>query len=394
MDVNVIEDEREFTTIWESWDELSAITSQPYCSPAWMTAWWRHARPRGAQLRTIVVREGDRLTGIAPFFAHRTITGITRYRLLGARCSARVDLLALPGREAAVGAALARSLDRVLPRPGSILFEGVRESSPWPALLSSSGSPNRPLSFMTEFELEAPFVVTADGGFETWLAGRSRNLRQSLRRKRRHLEREGATFGRLTAEDDLESALSDFARLHRLRWDDRGGSGVMVRGVEQMLREAGRDLLRLGRFDLWRTEVHGQCISSHLFLTAGEETTYWLGGFDPDWARYQPSMLTLMDAIEHAFDRHLQRVDLGTGAQPYKLRFTDQVESVRCVNAIPKGELGLLARADLLPRRARRAASERLSPKTKRRIRGVVGRAHLLLPAARHPGPEGTRAPS
>ena len=382
MDVTVIEDEREFTAIWESWDDLAAITSQPYCSPAWMSAWWRHAKPRGAHLRTIVVREGDRLTGIAPFFAHKTLTGITRYRLLGARCSARVDLLALPGREAEVAAELTRCLDRIQPRPRSILFEGVRESSPWPALLSTAGPPTRPLSLVTEFGLEAPFVVTADGGFEAWLAGRSRNFRQSLRRKRRQLEREGATFGRLTDEDGLEQALADFARLHRLRWDERGGSGVMVRGVEQMLREAGRHLLRLGRFDIFRTEVHGRCISSHLFLTAGGETTYWLGGFDPVWARYQPAMLTLLDAVEHAFDRQIKRVDLGTGAQPYKLRFTDQVESVRFLNAIPTGSIALLARADLLPRRARRAAAERLSPKTKQRIRGVVGRAHSLLSPA------------
>jgi CelD/BcsL family acetyltransferase involved in cellulose biosynthesis len=394
IDVNVIDDEHDLTPLWQSWDDLATISSQPYCTPAWMIAWWRHARPRGAKLRTIVVHQGDRLIGIAPFFTHRTVAGITRYRLLGARCSARVDLLALPGREAAVARALAGCVDRIQPRPGSILFEGVRESSPWPELLSSARSRKHPLRLASELAVDAPFVVTAEGGFEEWFAAKSKNFRQSLRRKRRHLEREGATFGRVTTEDGLERALHDLARLHRLRWDERGGSGVLVHGVERMLRDAGHDLLGLGRFDIWWIEVHGRCISSHLFLTAGSETTYWLGGFDPAWARYQPSMLALVEAIQHAFDARLARVDLGTGAQPYKLRFTDEVESVRFINAIPRGSMSALARADLLPWRARLAAAERLSPKAKRRIRGVVSRVHSFLPEAPHARPEGTDAPS
>jgi CelD/BcsL family acetyltransferase involved in cellulose biosynthesis len=347
-----------------------------------MTAWWRRARPRGARLRTIVVHEGDRLTGVAPFFASRTPTGIMRYRLLGARCSPRVDLLALPGRETAVASAVASCLDGIRPRPGSILFEGVRESSPWAALLSSMWSTKHPVNVSSEFGLEAPFVVSADGGFDAWLAAKSRNFRQTLRRKRRQLERLGATFGRVTTEDDLERALGDLARLHRLRWDERGGSRVLVHGVERMLRDAGRDLLSLGRFDIWRIEVDGRCISSHLFLTAGAETAYWLGGFDPAWAHHQPSMLTLLDAIEHAFDGDIERVDLGTGAQPYKLRFTDNVEIVRCLHAIPRRSTASLARADLVPRRVRLAAAERLSPEAKQRIRGVMSRVHSILPDA------------
>jgi CelD/BcsL family acetyltransferase involved in cellulose biosynthesis len=105
-------------------------------------------------------------------------------------------------------------------------------------------------------------------------------------------------------------------------------------------------------------------------------------------------MLTLLDAIEHAFDGRIVRVDLGTGAQPYKLRFTDAVESVRCINAIPRGSMTALARVDLVPRRARLAAAERLSPKAKGRIRGVVSRVHSFLPEAPHAHPEETNAPS
>src|SRR5207244_9601742 len=163
------------------------------------------------------------------------------------RCSARVDLLALPGREVAVAGALARCLDRIEPRPSSILFEGVRESSPWPEVLSLARSTKHPLRLASELGVEAPFLVTAEGGFEEWLAAKSKNFRQSLRRKRRHLEREGATFGRVTTEDGLERALHDLARLHRLRWDERGGAGDVVLGDERVLGDAGGRHTRPGR---------------------------------------------------------------------------------------------------------------------------------------------------
>ena len=56
--------------------------------------------------------------------------------------------------------------------------------------------------------------------------------------------------------------------------------------------------------------------------------------------------------------------------------------------------MAALARADLVPRRARLAAAERLSPKAKRRIRGVVRRVHSFLPEAPRARPEETSAPS
>lgn len=378
MDVSVIDEARELDEVWDAWDELATLSSQPYGAPAWMTAWWRHARPRGAELRTIVVRDGGRPIGIAPFFMRRTAAGVTRYRVLGARCSARVDLLALPGSERPVARAFARCLDRIRPRPGSILFDGLRVSSPWPALLATSWPTDRPLGLNSEFQVPAPFIPADDGGFDGWLSQQSRNFRQSLRRKRRRLEEQGAIFARVTGQDDLDRSIADLARLHRLRWDGRGGSRVLLPGVERMLRDAGRALLPLGRFDIWRIEIDGRSISSHLFLSAGAETTYWLGGFDPEWARYQPAMLSLVDATEHAFRAGFDRIDLGTGGQPYKLRFTELAESVRWVNAIPKGPATVLARADLVPARARVAAANRLSPTVKHRIRSVVG--HLRRP--------------
>ena len=68
-----------------------------------MFTWWAHFA-RGQKLAVIVIRAGERLIGIAPFYIRR------RFRLL--RCltflagdhvgSDHLDVLAMPGCEAAV----------------------------------------------------------------------------------------------------------------------------------------------------------------------------------------------------------------------------------------------------------------------------------------------------
>ena len=134
---------------------------------------------------------------------------------------------------------------------------------------------------------------------------------------------------------------------------------MLLPGVERMLQTPGA-LLPLGRFDIWNDpESTAVPSSSHLFLSAGAETDLLARRLDPKAARYQPAMLSLVDATEHAFRAGFDRIDLGTGGQPYKLRFTELAESVRWVNADPQGS-GDRARTwrNLVPARARVAAGE------------------------------------
>jgi CelD/BcsL family acetyltransferase involved in cellulose biosynthesis len=55
--------------IRDEWDALAVARGRPFCSPAWMLAWWRHAAPPSALLRIAAVRQNGRLVGVAPFFA-------------------------------------------------------------------------------------------------------------------------------------------------------------------------------------------------------------------------------------------------------------------------------------------------------------------------------------
>lgn len=353
------------------WDDLAVRSGRPYCAPAWMLSWWRNARPKDSSLAVVAVFDGDELTGLAPFSIDVTHRGARRCRVLASGVSTRVEPLALPGTEAAVAPVVVGALVSSA-APDFVSFEGVPATSPWPELFLRAWPAGRPGPWLQrEMTMPAPVLVVGEGSFDEWLAGRGRNFRQRMRRLRRRLEREGATFRVARDPAEVERGLAAFFGLHHARWGGRGGSGVLSRPVEEMVVDAARRLVPAGRLRVWSIDVDGRTISAQVFVAAGGVVSYWLGGFDEAWAREAPGIQGVLAAVEDAWERGDRCVDLGAGGHDYKYLFTDEDEELRWSLLVPRlksphRRLGLvpwyLARATLgnLPA-ARRGALARRS---------------------------------
>jgi hypothetical protein len=142
-----------------------------------------------------------------------------------------------------------------------------------------------------------------------------------------------------------------------------------------MLAEAASKPADRDRFRLWLAQVEGEAIAAHIFLAAGGEVSYWLGGFDEAWAKQHPSMQTILAAIEHAWSAGDARVDLGGGGHPYKYRFANSEETVAWVALIPKDHRYLTTRIRWLPMQIYRALLQRLPSDMKATIRVMLNRA-------------------
>jgi CelD/BcsL family acetyltransferase involved in cellulose biosynthesis len=340
------------------WDRLAEICRRPYCAPAWMLAWWRHAAPEGALLRAAVALEDGRLVGIAPFWAAQRRLGSARLMMLAGGTASRLEPLAEPGREREAAEAFAIALASADPRPGLVVQEEVPADSPWSELLVSAWPERRRPTLARSHRQPAPVLRLEYESFDSWLATKSGNFRQQLRRSRRKLEAAGGRF-RVSSEDQLPSDLDAFARLHHGRWEERGGSGALHAGVERMLAQAGRELAPLDRFRLWCLDVDGRTVSAQLLVAAGGELAYWLGGFDESFAAQRPGLVTLAVAIDDALVRGEERLDLGPGGQDYKYRLADGEEVLEHVTIVPPGPLAPLVRGELAARRAARVLLRR-----------------------------------
>src|SRR5690242_5647938 len=112
------------------WIELHAECpeSTPFQSADWLIAWSRHFCARG--LFVLAVRREGRLVGLAPLFIHRDPGhGERQVTLLGNGISDRLDLLVLPGEEAAASRAVFDHLDRCAPQWDSCDFRDLPQDS-------------------------------------------------------------------------------------------------------------------------------------------------------------------------------------------------------------------------------------------------------------------------
>jgi CelD/BcsL family acetyltransferase involved in cellulose biosynthesis len=347
MRADMVDDAEALEAIAEPWDRLAVERRRPYCAPGWMLAWWRDAAPRPAGLRTLVLRRGGSVLGIAPFFIDGERDGRARYRMLGS--GAFREPLAAEGAEDSVAAAVAHAL-----------------ADAWPG-------PRRPLLLRQE-EMPVP-TLQIEGTFDDWFATKSSHFRAQMRRYRRQLEARGGSV-RQAEPHELERAVEAFGRLHRARWEGRGGSSVLNAGVDRMLHRAA-ERLPPSRFRLWLIEIDGEIVSTHLFLAAGGEVAYWLGGFDEQIGVQGLSMVTVLAAVEQAFILGDRRLDLGAGAQPYKYRFADGEERLERMALVPRTSGSARVRARLLAERLRREASERAPAQVKARLKRTLRAVRL-----------------
>ncbi len=355
----------------EAWDRLAVESARPYCAPAWMLAWWRHAAPPQARLRVVVAHEDGELVGLAPLYGHRR-HGVERLGLLGEGASNRLVPLAAPGRAHDLAPIFAATLAACRPRPAMLAFEGCDAGAHWPALLAGAWPGRVPARLTVLQTIPAPTVDLSSGDHAAWLAAKSKNFRQQMGRARRKLEASGAAFRRVVDPDELVDMLPGFLRLHRQRLEGKGDPSTLSHAVDAMLAPAARELAARGRMWMWTIEAHGELVSAHLFVAAGGEVAYWLGGFDDAYAAHKPGLVVLVAAVEDAFARGARRLDLGAGAQDYKQRLADGHDELLGATVMPRTGRYPATRAQLLPTEARRFLGTRLSFERKQALRRLV----------------------
>jgi CelD/BcsL family acetyltransferase involved in cellulose biosynthesis len=353
----------------EEWEQLVDAAARPFASPAWGLAWWRHAAPERARLQVAVARDAGGLVAVAPFFAAEGAGGLATLAPLASGASHRGEPVSQPGREAEAG----RVLAPLLAETGAqvVRFEGVAESSRWPRAFAAGWPGRRRPRLYREEAMPAPFVSLSTPDLAAWLGSRSTNFRSAMRRHVKRGDETGAGVHRVTDPSEARRGVRELARLHRARWAPRGGSGVLDDRVEAMLVAAVEGLLAHDRMRLYLMQLEDRVVGADLFLTAGGETSYWLGGFDDGAARLAPSIRNIYAAVEEAIALEDRRVDLGGGGQEYKYRFADGEERLEWWVLVPGGRS---ASARLLPNRARGALRRRLSARQHARLRRILRR--------------------
>jgi CelD/BcsL family acetyltransferase involved in cellulose biosynthesis len=229
-----------------------------------------------------------------------------------------------------IGAALTR---------GVVLAERLSGSHNWTALQGR------------ELRREASPTIDLTGGWDAYLARRSRNFRQQSRRRARNIHRRAGVRFRLA--DDERRLPADFdamVRLHAARWGEQSTAFTGPRYLFH--REFAATALRAGWLRLWLAEANEAVVAAWYGFRFGRVESFYQLGRDPAWDRYGVGTALLEHSIREAAADGMSEYRLLRGDERYKQRYATESTYVRTV-AVPFGvvsRMGVAALAEIVPR--------------------------------------------
>jgi CelD/BcsL family acetyltransferase involved in cellulose biosynthesis len=300
-----IDEVDELSQVRPEWEELADTVGTPFATWSWADAWWRQwGRPGALAVRTCRHRDGSVAAilplcrdGRGPLRALRWI-GHGPGDELGPVCRSADRVLAAQALVQALGA-----------EGGVMLAERLPEDEGWDALLDG-----------VVLRREPSPVLALNGDWEDYLASRSANFRQTLRRRERRLAREsGLRFRLAESPAQLARDLDILFALHAARFGSRSSIlGVRTRAFHHDL--AARALAE-GWLRLWILELDGRPAAAWYGFRTSRREWYYQAGWDPARARDGIGLLLLAHSVRAAMQDGMTEYRFLRGGEPFKARF-------------------------------------------------------------------------
>jgi CelD/BcsL family acetyltransferase involved in cellulose biosynthesis len=341
-----------------AWRRLAELRENPFLTPEWYWA-WLEANP-GEEPFAIAWRVEGEVRGVLPLV--RVASGPTHLlRFAGARRGDWFTPACGVEDELAMAAACAELLRSERGAWQLLHLDRVDGDSSWPRALWAGEAPSSIASARPRRTDVLPFIDLGDDGYAGYLAGRSRNFRSQLGRRRRKLEREhGLSFRMTTADEQLDLDFETFFRLHEERWKARGGSSSGSEEVKRFHRRFAGAALDRGWLRLWTAEVDGAAAASWYGWRIGGRYCYALSGLAERYESLALGTVLLAHTIEQAAAEGASVYDMMWGDEGYKRRFeTGRRDAATWVLGRRRHPVQLAAAARSALERRARAARER-----------------------------------
>ena len=295
-----------FGSLEREWDALAERSGSIFASALWSRVWWEHFG-REQELLLHAARSPDgSLTTVLPLYAwRRRFPRVLRF--LGHGPGDELGPVHGRGGQMAVAHALATALDAL---DWDVFFgEQLPGDEGWHELLGGR-----------EWRREASPSLRLPATLDEYLASRSRNFREQLRRREAGLRREGDVATRLADATTLDRDLDALFSLHRARW----GSTPTDFGDTPFHRELAREALGRGWLRLWLLELDGKPVAAWHGFQVGTVCSYYQAGRNPALDRHSVGFVLMAHSISSAIAEGATEYRFGRGDESFKSRFTDE----------------------------------------------------------------------
>src|SRR3954447_5926469 len=326
-------------SVRDEWNALAERAGNIFATHEWAAAWWEVYGEDRPLLVTACRDSEGRLVALLPLYL-ASRRPVRTLRFLGHGPADQLGPVCAPEDRQAAADALRDFLTSEFRGWDLVLAERLAPAEGWPGLLGGR---------VVHCE-DSPPLVIGGRSFDEFLASRSRNFREQVRRRDRKLRREHEVEIRLSAADRLGEDLATLFRLHEARWSD-DGSGALAGPRRRFHGDFARRALERDWLRLWVLEVDGAPRAAWYGFRFGGADMYYQSGRDPDWERESVGFVLLCHTIRQAFDDEMLEYRLLRGGEEYKSRFASDDPGLEA-GAPPRGPLG---RGALLAARAARS---------------------------------------
>jgi CelD/BcsL family acetyltransferase involved in cellulose biosynthesis len=303
-----------FERIAAEWEGLAERGGSPFLTAAWLASWWGAL---GAERELALVLRGED----GAMLAGSCFIG--RRRTLRAAANAHTNDWGIVARDAAAGLRFWEELAAL--SHNTVALEPLQvEDGAAPALrevLRAAGYR------VVEEELNPSPWLELPSSLDSLLAGRSRNLRSQVGRRRRTLQREGVLSLRVVrGGSPLERDLEAFFALEASGWKGRRGTAIasdpaLVALYRSFAERAARD----GRLRLYMLELDGRLVAADYGCVFDGCGFLIKTAFDEDLGRLAPGLVLRAEVLRASIEEGLSRYDFLGGPDSYKMRWADRL---------------------------------------------------------------------
>jgi CelD/BcsL family acetyltransferase involved in cellulose biosynthesis len=323
LTVSVISEPEALTRLQPEWQRLHAASGADlFLSRDWLMPWWQHLAGDRA-LFVMLARDADgQLRGLLALSVETARVGFRRVRRLRFMGDDHVgsdylDALIEPGWNRPVNQAFGAALNARKSDWDLLELRDLDQDSSTPdELLDALGDE---FDMRSTAGLRCPVQDFEPGlSVADFMSQTSRF--QNYTRRRKWLERQpGFRIEICRDERDLQPAMDNFFRLHRLRWRaDGGSSGIAGARVEAFHRDAMPRLMAAGQLRLYTLWVDGLAVASVYALIHADTFYYYQAGMDPAWRSRSVGLVLIGETFVDAIASGLTRYDFLRGEEAYK----------------------------------------------------------------------------
>jgi CelD/BcsL family acetyltransferase involved in cellulose biosynthesis len=399
LEVGTIDSVAGLFALEDEWRALEErVLRFPFLTFDWCLAWWEHFAERRLlvtdSLSVLSFRDSRGvLVGIAPLMLTRApgfeALSVRQLQLFGADPNVTEirSLVVGPEHEAQVYAALMRHLQLQSRQWDWLLLNGVSDDPALTSIIEKSFPRVQWRRALPNYTLALPKT------FAEFKSSRSRNIKESLRKCYNSLKRDGLTFEFrvLTSAAEVDLALTDLFRLHRLRsqlTDTVAHPDTFAAASSRrFLRALCQRLALRGRVRLFQLVIDGQVVAARVAFVCQDCLYFYYSGYEPAFRRYSVMTTLLAEALRYAIEQGLTSANLATGRDVGKQRWSPQERMYRDVLLVsPSLRGGIAYGACALAKQVVAAAQERTT------LFDWLGRR--AEPRAARPTPEDARTQS